>query len=431
MFMFPLVAAIILLSGSLSFMNSRTTLTKIANRHLAYKAEQLRDFINSEWGIIEKLGLDSSDEYRKAEEESFKTFAYSLLRAETEQILVTDSKGTQLFRMGSSGLTADMLPAASDKSGAAPAIPQTGWFQAELFGEARVGVSFYFPPFDWVVSFTDQEDAFFGEIQALWYSHVWILLAAIVATTLFASLYIRSTAKPLAQLAGRIQKTLSAEAARNAPAEDSLELAVDRLLSLLEETRERERTAQANLVKLAEHIDTFADERCGGNRPSRIYPLAIAFCESLRLQWVNPQEVALAATLRDVGKLHVLLTVLLKKEPLNADERDNARSHVGLGLEILKDSPFLGNPRILEAIRFHHERWDGSGYPSSLSRADIPLSARIVCLLDVYIALTSNRPYREALTPHAALKEMINMQGSVLDPELIEAFQRYFNALPV
>jgi HD-GYP domain-containing protein (c-di-GMP phosphodiesterase class II) len=72
--------------------------------------------------------------------------------------------------------------------------------------------------------------------------------------------------------------------------------------------------------------------------------------------------------------------------------------------------------------RWHHEHWDGSGYPDGLSRQQIPLAARIVAVADVYDALISKRPYKEAWSPEAAVRELQRMAGSHLDPELVRAF---------
>ncbi|HOV64448.1 MAG TPA: hypothetical protein PLG43_11265, partial [Spirochaetia bacterium] len=77
---------------------SRLSLIRAANRHLAYKAEQLRDYINSEWNVLKKLDLSGQEQFRKAAQDSFCSYAYSLLRSETEQVLVLDLEGNLVFR---------------------------------------------------------------------------------------------------------------------------------------------------------------------------------------------------------------------------------------------------------------------------------------------------------------------------------------------
>src|SRR5690606_19946634 len=109
-----------------------------------------------------------------------------------------------------------------------------------------------------------------------------------------------------------------------------------------------------------------------------------------------------AALLHDVGKMAVAESVLKKSGRLTNDESDEIRRHPAYGADlVLGISPHLIG--IAEAIRAHHERWDGRGYPLGASGESIPLLARIISVTDVYEALTSPRPYREPLRPEQAL----------------------------
>jgi HD-GYP domain-containing protein (c-di-GMP phosphodiesterase class II) len=95
---------------------------------------------------------------------------------------------------------------------------------------------------------------------------------------------------------------------------------------------------------------------------------------------------------------------------------------------LLKDVEFPWD--VLPMIRHHHERWDGAGYPDRLSEQAIPISARILCVADVYDALTTHRPYRAAFTPEAALDAMHADRGRVFDPEVLDRFARIVQSLP-
>jgi HD-GYP domain-containing protein (c-di-GMP phosphodiesterase class II) len=81
-------------------------------------------------------------------------------------------------------------------------------------------------------------------------------------------------------------------------------------------------------------------------------------------------------------------------------------------------------------IRHHHERWDGAGYPDGLAGDGIPISARILCVADVYDALTTHRPYRAAYTPHDAFEAMRSDRGRVFDPDVLDCFARILESLP-
>lgn len=138
-----------------------------------------------------------------------------------------------------------------------------------------------------------------------------------------------------------------------------------------------------------------------------------------------------AAQLHDIGKLAIPDSILLKPGPLTADEWIVMKQHVDIGAQILEgsDCPII---RMAEEIaRCHHERWDGTGYQRGLSGLEIPVSARIVSICDVFDALTSARPYKAAWTVEQALEEISLRAGTQFDPQLVESFLRVVVRLDV
>lgn len=127
------------------------------------------------------------------------------------------------------------------------------------------------------------------------------------------------------------------------------------------------------------------------------------------------------AYLHDLGKITVPDAVLLKPGRFTPDERAIMETHVTRGDEIA--SQIAGLPQgTLDVIRFHHERWDGTGYPDHLEGEQIPLLARIFAICDVYDALTSERPYKRAWSPEEAMVELKAQSGRHFDPEVVRAF---------
>ena len=141
------------------------------------------------------------------------------------------------------------------------------------------------------------------------------------------------------------------------------------------------------------------------------------------------EDIGLASSLHDIGKVGVPDQVLLKPGRLDAEERKAIEVHPKIGqscLEIVGQR--LGEDNFLslatEICAYHHEKWDGSGYPYGLAGTDIPVSARIVAVADVYDALRSRRPYKEPMS-HAKAREIIlSGAGTHFDPDLIQAFSR-------
>nr|WP_233185706.1 HD-GYP domain-containing protein [Thermotoga sp. SG1] len=126
-----------------------------------------------------------------------------------------------------------------------------------------------------------------------------------------------------------------------------------------------------------------------------------------------------AAFLHDIGKIGIPDHILKKPTILSKEEMDIVKNHPIMGEDILREV-YIFNNRESKWVRHHHEKWDGTGYPDRLKGKEIPLPSRIIAVADVYEALTSDRPYRKALTKEEAKEIMMKqMSGTVLDPDLV------------
>ena len=134
-----------------------------------------------------------------------------------------------------------------------------------------------------------------------------------------------------------------------------------------------------------------------------------------------------AALLHDIGKLGIPDRLLHKPGPLTVDEYDLVKQHVIVGGDILSAIPFRGPLALI--VRHHHENWDGSGYPDGLEGEEIPVGARVLSIVDCYDALTSDRPYRRALSHGSAIAMIHERRGTMYDPDLVEAFLRIVQRL--
>lgn len=144
-----------------------------------------------------------------------------------------------------------------------------------------------------------------------------------------------------------------------------------------------------------------------------------------RLGWDEKQVRALrwGAYLHDIGKIAISDNILHKPGRLTDQERKTIQQHTTKGYDILQDLHFLP-AETLDLVRYHHERWDSTGYPNGLRGKDIPDTARIFAIIDVYDALTHERPYKPAWTRDNALKEIRKQSGKHFDPHYTEAFLR-------
>ena len=152
----------------------------------------------------------------------------------------------------------------------------------------------------------------------------------------------------------------------------------------------------------------------------RVTRFSILIARELGLDDKTQRDVQLCALLHDVGKIGVPISILRKKDKLTDEDWKHIRRHPVLGAEII--SPITQLKELVLNIRYHHERYDGKGYPDNLKGEDIPLISRILAVADTFDALTSERPYRNGLSDKAALEEMKVVKGTQLDPACVEAF---------
>jgi putative nucleotidyltransferase with HDIG domain len=155
----------------------------------------------------------------------------------------------------------------------------------------------------------------------------------------------------------------------------------------------------------------------------RVRQYALGLAEFLALSRAEVRAVSMAALLHDVGKIAVSDAVLRKEGRLSEDEFTMIRMHPEVGERLVH--PLLGHDDVLAGIRHHHERYDGLGYPDGLAGSDIPLTARLISVIDVFDALTNVRPYRKHPLTRLEAIDVIEMQScGQLDPDLAEAFSR-------
>lgn len=164
-----------------------------------------------------------------------------------------------------------------------------------------------------------------------------------------------------------------------------------------------------------------------GGHVKRIGLFAMSICDALNLDQSFRDELQFAAPLHDIGKIGIPDDILLKEGPLNEDEYDLVKKHTILGANILSDSKFEKIRKAKTIALYHHEKWDGSGYPYGLRGDEIPRCARILSLCDHYDALRSKRPYKESFS-HAETCGIIlegdaKTKPSHFDPEVLAAFR--------
>lgn len=170
----------------------------------------------------------------------------------------------------------------------------------------------------------------------------------------------------------------------------------------------------ALLAESVEHQDPYTRDHC-----EQVSQYARIAAERLALTDDEKHVACCAALLHDVGKTGIRQSVLNKPGPLLPEERAHVETHVRIGYDMLNAIPALHH--VAEAVLYHHERFDGSGYPEGLAGEQIPVASRIVAVVDAYCAMLDCRSYKEAWSPRRARTELLRCAGTQFDPVIVRA----------
>jgi HD-GYP domain-containing protein (c-di-GMP phosphodiesterase class II) len=186
----------------------------------------------------------------------------------------------------------------------------------------------------------------------------------------------------------------------------------------LQRTTELEERSVATVRALATAVAARDDDT--GNHIQRVHDLGMLLARHVVPDEADDPEMAYGFILHDIGKLVVPDSVLRKPGPLDEEEWKVMRTHPEAGAKVLEPLPFLSAAR--DVVLYHHERWDGGGYPHGLAGEEIPIWARIFAIVDAMDSMTSDRPYRAGMPLEAAFEEVRTGSGSQFDPRCVVSF---------
>src|SRR2546423_2290263 len=192
--------------------------------------------------------------------------------------------------------------------------------------------------------------------------------------------------------------------------------------AVADEPRDAQSEAQRDAVS-ALAVALLERDRYTGEHSESLVEMAAAVASGLGLNADEVDRVRAAALLHDVGKVGIPDEVLQKTGPLDENQWAMMREHPLIGERILRVIPGMGG--VARIVRHEHERWDGDGYPDKLAGEEIPIGSRIILACDAYHAMTTDRPYRSAMSHAQAVDELLDGAGSQFDPDVTEALIGY------
>lgn len=196
------------------------------------------------------------------------------------------------------------------------------------------------------------------------------------------------------------------------------------LANLQQARHDLERSYIQTIESLAVALE--AKDRYTSGHSQRVSRFATLIAKAMGLGGEEVEVIRQVALLHDIGKIGMVDAILNKPSNLTEEERELVKSHPVVGAQILV--PVRTFERHVDGIRYHHEMYDGSGYPDGLKGKEIPLAARVVSLADAFDAMTSTRPYRVGLPLAFAMQEIQKMRGRQFCPDAVDAFLRVLHA---
>jgi len=186
--------------------------------------------------------------------------------------------------------------------------------------------------------------------------------------------------------------------------------------------------------KLESLLNTCVNFRTGNSsievtHSSRVSELCKCLGMAMELTMIDIYQLEIGGLFHDIGKIAVQEQILNKPGPLSKDEWAEIMQHPKIGYKILSTS--INMQEIANCILYHHERYDGLGYPTGLRGKEIPLLSRVISVVDSYDAMTNHRAYKETFTVDMAVEELIRNKGTQFDPEIVDIFvKRVLNYKP-
>lgn len=444
-FIIPIIIGSLLLGGLYNGIYADRGVKKAMRRLMVYKSQDILRYANSQWDLLLENGLTSDLTYLESLRKSVRSYSISMLREDTEWILAIDEDDQIVFSVGPA-FEDDYIRVMLDQL--LPINSEELWIETSIGGDDRIGYGFRIPALGWTIFITDDRQSYYSDNTNLKINYIIMAVFTALLSSIAIILFVHRSMKPLKSInadigniinnhdfSRRVAVVQHDEIGELAGNFNKLSKYLEKSLSLLKDVAHKEIAARIEVKERErETLDVLSkasdvkDEETG-KHTTRVGLYASLLSE---LRGDNADQVDMirwAAPLHDLGKLGIRDSLLLKSGKLTTEERTEMMTHAQIGHDILAgtESPMLRAGAII-AIS-HHERWNGSGYPAGLKGEEIPISGRITGLVDVFDALTTERPYKEAWTPERAFDLIRDNSGSDFDPEIVELFINRFDRI--
>ena len=437
MMIIPLLICGFAVNGYISVASTHVSLLNQASLLIRYKISQFESYASRQWENLEKSGLSEEQSYVGIVEKSLANYASGMIQNDAEYIFVTDYEGELKFSTGELDYDSSAYPQLKD----ADYFDKGGLYRYYIGEKSYYGLSASLSSSRFEVFVIEEADSFTDEIRSIMMQQ--ILSFIIILTLIVVAMIILLTAitAPIQKFRNTIHEIIEyKDFSRRVEIEYPDEIGdlaydfnfmisnFDLAYSKIKDYALNEAIARKELnLREYETLDVLArasdykDPETAAHI-ARVSNYALLLAELLGLDEESRELIYYATPLHDIGKLGIPDAILLKPGRLTDGERTIMYNHTTIGYEIMQNpkSKYLRAGALIAMS--HHEYYDGSGYPKGLKGDEIPLFGRIVSLVDVFDALTTKRPYKEAWSFERATEEIAAQRGKHFDPELVDIF---------
>ena len=433
MVLLPVLISSFVISSYISNLLYKKSIIKTGMEFTGYKADQLVKYADLQWEFILSNNLSENVEYINTVKETIKIFAENMITKEGELVLAVLSDGTIDFSTNNVFISKKEIKNNLGKC--------RRWVDISISDKKMTGYCFYYPPFNWQIFILQESKLFFNTVSEINRQHIFVFLISLFISIILIIFFVKFLTSPLNKVANQVTEFENIESSvKHLEIEypDEIgELAFEfnimysklrksyyNLRKIAEKEEQAKKQVLSREIETLEVLGAASDYRDPetGDHIARVshYSKMLASCIG---ESESSQELIFRASpLHDLGKLGIPDSLLMKPGRLTEDEFDIIKTHPEIGYNILKNSASWYLRAGGEIAVTHHERYDGTGYPYGLKGKAIPLYGRIVAIADVFDALTSKRPYKDAWPLDKAFDYIDNESGKSFDPEIAEYF---------
>ncbi len=429
----PILICSFTINAFVSVTSSRQNLFNISNQFMKYKIEQLSSYSSNQWNNLKKSGFAEDPIYISIVKKSIETYAKNMIRKNSEYIFVINSSGNLIFSTSNINYDPNEWNTLNNNSSTIE--------EFIISGKTYIGLSYFDPDIDLKYFITEDKKSFFEKTRKMTYLQIITFIISLIVIILALIFSLGIIVGPIQRVRKAIHNiTVYKDFSRKVKIEYSdeigelafdfndmtsnLDLAYKKLkkYALDEAIAKKEVFIRENeTLHVLGKASDYKDPETGAHI-ARVSSYSLIISESLGQNKAIQDLLYYAAPLHDIGKLGIPDSILLKPGRLTTEEFEIIKTHTSIGYEILENpsSKYLKAGAVIAMS--HHEKYDGTGYPKGLKGKDIPIFGRIVSIADVFDALTTERPYKEAWTFEKTMDFIMDNRGNHFDPDMANLF---------